>query len=60
MQAKEAAVGKSQNEDISVVFCVDTSGSMCITKPMKGKHELRGDHLSDLRKELMKFGDGSS
>ena len=60
LQAKEAAVGKSQSEDISVVFCVDTSGSMCITKPMKGKHQLRGDHLGDLRKELMKFGDGSS
>lgn len=33
---------------------------MCLTKPMKGKHQLRGDHLGDLRKELMKFGDGSS
>ena len=48
------------NEDISVVFCVDNSGSMCITKPIKGSHKLKGDHLQQLKRDLLKFGDGSS
>lgn len=33
---------------------------MCISKPMKGTHHLKGDRLKDLKKELRKFGDGSS
>lgn len=33
---------------------------MCITKPIKGRHNLKGDHLSQLKKDLLKFGDGSS
>ena len=32
-------------QDISVVFCLDVSGSMCVTQPIAGKHNLRGDHL---------------
>lgn len=27
---------------------------------MKGTHQLKGDRLQDLKKELRKFGDGSS
>jgi hypothetical protein len=50
---------KSGTEEISVVFCVDISGSMCVTKPVSGKFKIKGDKTSDLMKELMKFSDGS-
>lgn len=60
VQAKEAAVGKSKHEDISIIFCIDISGSMCLTQAVKGKIKLKGgDNLSSLVKELAKFGDGS-
>ena len=50
VQAKEEALGgkKGGPEDISVVFCIDVSGSMCIAKPLKGKHALRGDRIREL------------
>ena len=27
----------------SIVFCVDISGSMCVSKPMQGKFKIKGD-----------------
>ncbi len=42
VQAKEAAVGKSLHEDISIVFCIDVSGSMCLTQAVQGKVKLKG------------------
>jgi hypothetical protein len=50
-------MGKPQ--DISVVFCVDISGSMCVSTPVAGNHRLKGDRIRDLKADLMKFGDGS-
>jgi len=32
---------------------------MCVTQPIQGFHKIKGDHMQDLRSELMKFGDGS-
>lgn len=32
-------------QDISVVFCLDVSGSMCVSQAIEGKHNLRGDNL---------------
>lgn len=29
---------KIGKQDISVVFCIDISGSMCVSKPISGKH----------------------
>ena len=46
-------------QDISVVFCLDISGSMCVTQPIEGKHNLRGNRLQALRDEMRAFGDGS-
>ena len=46
-------------QDISVVFCMDVSGSMCVTQAIQGKHNLRGDNLRNLNSEMRKFGDGS-
>jgi len=36
----------------TVVFCIDVSGSMCITSEIEGKHKIRGDKLADLAKSL--------
>lgn len=49
--------GKPQ--DISVVFCVDVSGSMCVSQPIAGHHRIKGDRINSMKAELMKFGDGS-
>ena len=50
---------KMGGQDISVVFCLDVSGSMCVTQPIEGKHNLRGDHLNKMQNEMAAFGDGS-
>lgn len=34
------------NKDVSVVFCIDVSGSMCVSQPIKGKFNLKGDKTS--------------
>jgi Mg-chelatase subunit ChlD len=30
-------------QEISVVFAIDISGSMCVTKEIRGKHSIKGD-----------------
>lgn len=46
-------------EDTSlVVFCVDVSGSMCVTTAVQGKMSLRGDHVRDLAR-MRAAGDSS-
>ena len=45
-------------KDTSVVFCVDQSGSMCVSQPVKGRHQIRNDRTKDLQ-SLMQFSDGS-
>ena len=32
-----------------IVFCIDISGSMCVTYEMEGKHQLKGNKLDKLR-----------
>jgi len=56
--AKAEENKKKSEEEISIVFCVDISGSMGVTKPMAGKFKIKGDRLQELQ-ELMKFSDGS-
>eukprot|EP00347_Sterkiella_histriomuscorum_P012379 403368807 len=46
------------NQDVSVIFCIDISGSMCVTQKIVGKHSIKGDKSVAL-KDLMKFSDGS-
>jgi hypothetical protein len=46
-------------KDVSVVFCVDISGSMCVSTPIQGSHRLKGDRISAIKAELSKFGDNS-
>lgn len=52
-------LGSNLDEDISVIFCIDISGSMCVSQPVQGKHVIKGDKISGLKKDLAKFGDGS-
>jgi len=46
-------------QEISVVFAIDISGSMCVTKEIRGKHSIKGDKSKAAFAELMKFSDGS-
>lgn len=43
-------------KEISVVFCIDQSGSMCCTEPIQGKFKIKGDKTASM-KDLMKFSD---
>jgi hypothetical protein len=58
-QVQDAKAGGNVAQDISVVFCMDISGSMCVTQPVSGKHKLRGDNLAALQAQMRQFGDGS-
>ena len=49
---------KKSESDQSVIFCLDISGSMCVTTPVEGRVKIKGDRLKELQ-ELMKFSDGS-
>ena len=46
-------------QDVSVVFAIDISGSMCVSKEVRGKHSIKGDKTKNAFSELMKFSDGS-
>lgn len=58
-QVQDAKVGGNAAQDISVVFCMDISGSMCVSQPVAGKHKIKGDNLSALAAQMQQFGDGS-
>lgn len=49
---------KKSESDLSVIFCLDISGSMCVTTPVDGKLNIKGDRLKEMQ-DLMKFSDGS-
>jgi hypothetical protein len=36
---------KMGGQDISVIYCMDISGSMCVSEPVKGKHAIKGDRI---------------
>ena len=46
------------NQDISVIFCIDISGSMCVTQAIQGKHQIKGDKHQQMQ-GLMVHSDGS-
>ena len=58
-QVIDKKLGVDVNADISVIFCLDISGSMCVSQPIEGKHNIKGDKVADMKKDLLKFGDGS-
>lgn len=57
LEVDEIKDNKSKS-DVSVVFCLDISGSMCVTTPVDGKLKVKGDRLKEIQ-DLMKFSDGS-
>ena len=60
IEAAAQVIDKKQaaSQDISVVFCIDQSGSMCCSQAIQGKFKLKGDKTSEMN-DLMKFSDGS-
>lgn len=50
---------KMGGQDISVVLCLDVSGSMCVSEPIKGKFNLKGDRVKKDYAAFQQFGDGS-
>lgn len=55
-QVEEQNIG---GQDISVIFCLDTSGSMCVTEEIQGKFNLRNDKRKQLNQQFAHFGDNS-
>jgi hypothetical protein len=54
----EGGTSSKNGGETAVIFCIDVSGSMCVTKPVEGKFKLKGDRYDALQ-DLMKFSDGS-
>lgn len=46
------------NKNITSVFAIDISGSMCCSQPVQGKFKIKNDKVKEMQ-ELMKFSDGS-
>ena len=46
-QVQDKKVGGA-DQDISVVFCLDISGSMCVTQAVEGKHKVKNDKSKEL------------
>jgi Mg-chelatase subunit ChlD len=59
LENEDAEINKEKKQsEAALIFCVDISGSMCVTKPVAGKFKIKGDKYDELQK-LMKFSDGS-
>ena len=48
------------SEEKTIIYCFDTSGSMCVSEPLIGNHQIKGEYLSKYKNDLMKFSDGSN
>ena len=46
------------DDDRYVIFCIDISGSMCVTKPVSSNMKLKTNRLAELQK-LATHEDGS-
>jgi hypothetical protein len=44
---------KMGGQDISVIFCLDISGSMCVSQAVVGKHSIKNDKKKELAKALL-------
>ena len=42
----------------TIIFCLDVSGSMCVSTAVTGRHDFKGDRRQDMQ-DLMRFSDGS-
>eukprot|EP00038_Savillea_parva_P007332 m.169362 g.169362 ORF g.169362 m.169362 type:complete len:769 (+) comp13092_c0_seq1:110-2416(+) len=57
---KPAPCVTASDSESNVVFCVDTSGSMCVTTAVPGRHKFRGSRTDALRRSLSAFNDDGS
>lgn len=48
------------NDEKTILYCFDVSGSMCVSEALDGKFKIKGDYLSKLQSNLSEFLDGSS
>lgn len=48
------------SDEKTILYCFDTSGSMCVTEALAGNHKIKGNYLEKYKSDLMKFSDGSS
>lgn len=55
--APEVVASDSTN---NVIFCVDTSGSMCVSTAVDSRHKFRGSRTAALARELAGFSDDGS
>ena len=44
VQDKQSQDGKEN----SVIFCIDQSGSMCVSQPVQGNFKIKGDRKDEL------------
>lgn len=59
-QLNKGMKGLNYNDDQSLIFCFDVSGSMCVTTPITGKHQIKGDYFEKTKNDLLSsFSDGS-
>jgi hypothetical protein len=58
-QLNKGMKGLNYNDEQSLVFCFDVSGSMCVTSPITGKYNVKGNYFEKMKAELMSFSDGS-
>lgn len=56
--AQQSMMKKGGGDDITLMFCIDISGSMCVTQPVQGKLDLKYNKVKKLQ-DLLKFSDGS-
>lgn len=43
---------QGKNDSQAIIFCIDISGSMCVTQPVSGKVGLKTSKLSELKKQF--------
>ena len=58
IDTEEVVGDKKKIGDSAIIFWIDISGSMCVTKAVEGKFKIKGDRYDELQ-ALMKFSDGS-
>ena len=54
-----ASTAREESDGI-VVFAIDTSGSMCVTTEVAGRHALKGDRTRALSSSLIAHGDAAN
>lgn len=51
--AQVAKLSEGNSERSTIIFCIDISGSMCVSKPVSGKLHLKTDKQTELMKLIM-------